>query len=91
MTSVLERFRPCFTARGFDTFTVLITGLIVTPTRRTVCGMLTACGLETRWHHSRSHRFFATARWNLDHVGLVVLSLVILFGAPAIGLRPQML
>lgn len=83
VTSVLERLRPYFTARGFDTFTVLITGLIVMPTRRTVCGMLTARGLETRWHHSHAHRFFATARWNLDHVGLDVLSLAIGWLVPA--------
>lgn len=28
------------------------------------------------WHHSRAHRFFSTARWNLDQVGLIVLNLI---------------
>lgn len=47
------------------------------PARRTVCGMLTAAGMNTLWHHSRAHRFFSTARWSLDQVGLTVLGLVI--------------
>ncbi|MQA92827.1 MAG: hypothetical protein GEU90_21825 [Gemmatimonas sp.] len=39
--------------------------------------MLTAAWLDPVWHHSRAHRFFATARWSLDQVGLVMLGLVI--------------
>jgi len=35
------------------------------------------------WHHSRAHRFFATARWNLDHFGLVMLGLVVGWLTPA--------
>jgi hypothetical protein len=29
------------------------------------------------WHHSRAHRLFAATRWNPDHVGLVVLGLIL--------------
>ena len=29
------------------------------------------------WHHSRAHRFFATARWNLDQAGLILLHLLV--------------
>ena len=56
LTQLWERFRPCFTARGYDTFTTLVTGLIAAPARRTVCGMLTASGASGIWHHSRAHR-----------------------------------
>jgi hypothetical protein len=77
LARVLEAFRPCFTARTFTTFTALVAGLVAAPARRTVCGMLTAAGMNTVWHHSRAHRFFATARWSLDQVGLTVFGLVI--------------
>jgi hypothetical protein len=74
---VLDAFRPCFTAPTFDTFVVLLAGLVARPTQRTVCGMLLGSGMGRWWHHSRAHRFFASARWDLDAVGLVVLRLVV--------------
>jgi len=39
--------------------------------------MVTASGASGIWHHSRAHRLFASARWNPDHVGLVVLGLIL--------------
>jgi SRSO17 transposase len=45
--------------------------------RRTVCGMLLGVGLQLRWHHARAHRFFATARWCADAVGLALLDLIV--------------
>jgi hypothetical protein len=77
LAQLLAPFRPCFTARTFVTFTMLAAGLIAAPARRTVCGMLTATGMSTVWHHSRAHRFFAATRWSLDHVGVVMLGLII--------------
>jgi hypothetical protein len=35
------------------------------------------------WHHSRAHRFFASAAWSADGVGLVVLRLVTGWLVPA--------
>src|SRR6266508_4868804 len=74
---VLEPFRPCFTTPTFTTFVTLLAGLIAQPANRTVCGMLAGAGLAGVWHHSRAHRFFATARWHPDTVGLTVLRLVV--------------
>jgi len=74
---VLDAFRPCFTAPTFDTFVVLLAGLVARPARRTVCGMLIGSGMARWWHHSRAHRFFAAARWDPDTVGLVVLRLIV--------------
>jgi hypothetical protein len=69
LTRLLQGSRPGFSRRAFDTFTVLVMGLIVAPGRRTVCGMLTASGMISFWHHSRAHRFFAAAcRDRLVHV-----------------------
>jgi hypothetical protein len=39
--------------------------------------MLAGAGLAGVWHHSRAHRFFATARWHPDAVGLTVLRLIV--------------
>jgi hypothetical protein len=74
---VLEVFRPCFTTPTFTTFVSLLVGMIAQPARRTVCGMLAGAGLAGVWHHSRAHRFFATARWHPDSLGLTVLPLIV--------------
>jgi hypothetical protein len=42
LARLLEPARPCFTTRGFDTFTALLAGLITAPAHRTVCGIGTA-------------------------------------------------
>jgi hypothetical protein len=39
---------------------MMVAALITAPTRRAVCGMLTAAEMATAGHHSRAHRFFAT-------------------------------
>jgi hypothetical protein len=79
---VLEPFRPCFTTPTFETFVVLVAGMIARPAQRTVCGMLAGAGLARAWHHSRAHRFFAAARWDTDTVGLTVLRLIVGFLVP---------
>lgn len=66
-----------FSGRTFATFVAMTAGLVAAPTRHMVCGMLMADGMGDAWHHSRAHRFFATAVWNLDHVGLVMLALMV--------------
>jgi uncharacterized membrane protein len=77
LTGLLTVFRPCFTTPTFSTFSGLVVGLIAQTRRRTVCGMLLGVGLERVWHHARAHRFFATARWCADSVGLVMLDLIV--------------
>src|SRR5215212_5139478 len=74
---VLEPFRPCFTTPTFTTFVILLAGMIAAPAGRTVCGMLAGAGMAGVWHHSRAHRFFTTARWHPDTVGLTVLRLIV--------------
>jgi hypothetical protein len=83
VTQLFGAFRPCFTSRGFETFIALVAGLIAAPARRTVCGIFTASGMNTVWHHSRAHRFFASTRWRPDQVGVVMLGLVIGWLVPA--------
>lgn len=61
----------------FQTFTMLVAGLVAQPVARTVCGMLTGAGLARVWHHSRAHRFFSGARWNPRQVGLLLAELIV--------------
>jgi DDE superfamily endonuclease len=76
LSGLLDIFGACFTKPTFHTFTGLVTGLIAQTRRRTVCGMLLGAGLEHSWHHARAHRFFATARWSTDALGLTLAALI---------------
>lgn len=58
-------------------FTALVAGLFAQPVQRTVCGMLTGAGLAQVWHHCRAHRFFSTARWCPQQVGLLLAELIV--------------
>jgi SRSO17 transposase len=77
LADLLVIFRFCFTVPTFNTFSALVVGSIAQTRRRTVCGMLSGVGLERLWHHARAHRFFATARWCADAVGLALLDLIV--------------
>ena len=77
LADLLAAFRSCFTTPTFTTFSAMVVGLIAQTRRRTVCGMLLGVGLQSLWHHARAHRFFATARWCADAVGLALLDLIV--------------
>jgi len=76
LAALLTVLAPCFTARTFPTFQALVAGFLVQPGLRTVTGMLTGAGLAGRRHHDLAYRFFATARWSADQVGLLLLDLI---------------
>lgn len=77
LTAVLQPLRGCFTAPTFTTFGTLVAGLVAMPAGRTVTGMLIGAGVSALWHHSRGHRFFSSARWNTDAVGIALLTLIV--------------
>src|SRR6266540_1305961 len=83
VSSLLERFRGCFTAPTFEVFCALTVGFWAQPQAHTVTGMLVAAGLSATWHHSRAHRFFSKARWSADQLGLVLLELILAVLVPA--------
>jgi DDE superfamily endonuclease len=74
---LLDAFAGCFTTPTFTVFQAMVVGLIAQTGQRTVCGMLTGAGLATSWSHHRAHRFFSTARWQVDQLGLTVFDLVL--------------
>jgi DDE superfamily endonuclease len=77
LSGVLASLRVCFTAPTFVTFTALVAGLFAQPVGRTVCGMLSGAGLVRVWHHCRAHRFFSTARWCPQQLGLLLAEVIV--------------
>jgi SRSO17 transposase len=77
LAAVVAPLRSCFTAPSYVSFVTLVTGLIAMPVGRTVTGMLVGAGVSRLWHHSRAYRFFSTARWNTDQLGLAVLAVIV--------------
>lgn len=80
---LLSEFRSCFTAPTFTTFTMVVSGMVARPQRRTVTGMLIGAGMSRAWHHSRAHRFFSRTVWSLDQVSMVLLTLIVRTLTPA--------
>jgi DDE superfamily endonuclease len=74
---LLDAFDRCFTAPTFEVFQAMVLGLVAQTGQRTICGMLSGAGLATSWSHDRAHRFFSTARWSVDQIGLTVFDLVL--------------
>jgi hypothetical protein len=76
LTTLLAAFTPCFTSRTVPTFQALVAGFLARPGLHTVTGMLVGARLAGRRHHDLACRFFSTARWSADQVGLVLLDLI---------------
>jgi hypothetical protein len=83
LTDLLMAFSPCFTAPTMRTFQALVAGFLTQPGQRTVTGMLVGARLAGRRHHDLAYRFFATARWSADQLGLVLLELICAILVPA--------
>jgi hypothetical protein len=54
----------------------LVAGFLAQPGLRTVTGMLTGAGLAGRRGYDLAYRFFATAGWCPDQLGLVLPDLI---------------
>lgn len=71
----LQAFRVAFTQQSFSHLISLLTGWVLCR-RRTVTNMLVAAGVAGQRHHSIFHRFFSTAKWSLDRVGMLVFGML---------------
>lgn len=75
---LLATFRPVFArATTFGLFTILATGLVARTSRRTVVGMLTGAQLSATISFHAACRFFSTAVWDPDRLGLVLARLIV--------------
>ncbi len=77
LQGLLSLLAPCFTQPSFQTFSMLVVGMVGRVRDCTVTGMLQAAGLAGSWHHSRAHDFFARARWDPDRLGLALLDFLV--------------
>ena len=86
LNELLLLFAPCFTKPTFQTFQAMILGQISQTRLRCVTGMLIGARLSGVWHHARAHRYFSSARWCADELGLrvaeVIVSRLLDAGAP---------
>jgi hypothetical protein len=88
LAGLLSLLRGCFTQPTFDTFSMLLVGMVGRVRDCTVTGMLQAAGLAGEWHHSRAHDFFARARWKPDDLGVALVEfLATVFVKPGGPLR----
>jgi hypothetical protein len=73
---LLQGLSVTMTAPTFDSFTTLAAGWVFAG-RRTVTRMILAAGDLADKHYSSYHRFFSSARWSLDALGLTVFDLIV--------------
>jgi len=73
----LACFQDCFTAPSFQRFLTLLTGWILCTSKHTITGVMRAAGVVGKREHGGYHRFFNTAAWSADEVGIVVMRLVL--------------
>jgi len=74
---LLSLLRGCFTQPSFETFSMLLIGMVGRVRDCTVTGMLQAAGLAGEWHHSRAHDFFARSRWDPDQLGVLLVDFLV--------------
>jgi len=71
---LLHELAPIMTTPTFKTFLILVAGWLFAR-KRTVTAMIQQAGAVGTKHHSAFHRFFASARWSLDELGLAVFGI----------------
>ena len=64
--ALLEGFRPVFTSPSYATFSLLMTGWILSTRHRYVTDLIISSDSVGNGHFSDYHRFFSHAKWNLD-------------------------
>jgi DDE superfamily endonuclease len=77
LAGLLSLLRGCFTQPTFETFSMLLIGMVGRVRDCTVTGMLQAAGLSGEWHHSRAHDFFARSRWDPDQLGVLLVDFLV--------------
>jgi len=74
---MLAIFAQCFTAPSLVTFHHVMAGWVLCVGRHTVTGVLRASGAVGEKHHTSFHRFFRSAVWDLDALGLCLVKGVV--------------
>ena len=80
--NLLQHFSPVFTAPTHQTFSLIVTGWILSHRHRYITEIIFACGKVGIGHWSRFHRFFSHAAWDLDNFSMDLAKLVASILAP---------
>lgn len=74
---LVEGFRPCFRAEVYQTFQHLLVGWIICPGPRTVAEVWQATGRAAGHHWGCAYSLFASASWDWDDLGRILILLVV--------------
>ena len=80
--ALLQHFSPVSTAPSAQTFTLIVTGWILSHRHRYITEVIFSCGNVGIGHWSRFHRFFSHAAWDLDDFSMALAKLVATLLAP---------
>ena len=70
-------FQNCFTDPSYQRFVTVMTGWVVCISKHTITEVIRAAGVVGKREHGGYHRFFNTASWNVDDIGLALIGLII--------------
>jgi SRSO17 transposase len=80
--ALLQHFSPVFTVPTLQTFTLIVTGWILSHRHRYITEVIFSCGHVGIGHWGRFHRFFSHAAWDLDTFSMSLAKLVVTLLAP---------
>lgn len=80
--TLLSEFQCVFTAPSFLIFLDLASGWVLSHRHRYVTDLIWSSGSTEKGHHSRYHRFFSHAAWELDRLCGVLARLLVHIFAP---------
>ena len=80
--SLLLQFRSVFTAPSFATFLYIATGWCLSFRHRYVTELILSSDSTRKGHHSRYHRFFSQASWDLDFLWRILARVLLNTFAP---------
>lgn len=75
--ALLEGFRPVFTSPSYTTFSLLMSGWILSVRHRYVTDLIVSSDSVGNGHFSDYHRFFSHAAWDIDHLWRLLATLII--------------
>src|SRR5215471_5505769 len=76
---LLLAFQSCFTQPSFHSFWALSCAWILRSGRRSLTRIILSAQLTQFKHYCSFHRFFSQARWNLDDLGPLCLTIAVTF------------
>ena len=74
---LVDGFRGCFRHEVFQTFQHILVGWIVCPGPRTLSEVWQATGRAANHHHDTAYSLFASAVWEWDELGKILVLLIV--------------